>query len=181
MICSPILLNEDHGTLRGRALCWAIHRHDTDNRRTAARVDARPPIDGRATDGFTARADDSAEAKQGREVIFLLHDGNGISLFRLKCQHEIKMPQSHQAPSQGVHIHFRLSCGRVCVRRLFVLRSVATCVAFVLCWFVWRSCAAAHRGTPKAADCGRRIVHNRTWERALRDRRRTWDGLLTDG
>ena len=111
MICSPILLNEDHGTLRGRALCRAIHRHDTDNRRTAARVDARPPIDGRATDGFTARADDSAEAKQGRKVIFLLHDGNGISLFRLKCQHEIKMPQSHQAPSQGVRIRLRQESG----------------------------------------------------------------------
>ena len=48
----------------------------------------------------------------------------------------------------------RLSRGRVCVRQLFVLRSVASCVAFVLCWFVWRSCAAAHRGKPKAADCG---------------------------
>ena len=52
-----------------------------------------------------------------------------------------------------------MSSGRVCVRRLFVLRSVASCVAFVLCWFVWRSCAAAdraaaHRGKPKTADCG---------------------------
>ncbi len=36
-----------------------------------------------------------------------------------------------------------MSSGRVCVRPLFVLRSVASCVAFVLCWFVWRSCAAA--------------------------------------
>ena len=37
---------------------------------------------------------------------------------------------------------------RVCssvVRSAFVRRSVASCVAFVLCWFVWRSCAAAHR------------------------------------
>ena len=40
------------------------------------------------------------------------------------------------------------------VRSAFVRRSVASCVAFVLCWFVWRSCAAAHRGKPKAADCG---------------------------
>ena len=42
----------------------------------------------------------------------------------------------------------------MCVRLLFVLRSFASCVAFVLCWFVWRSCAAAHRGKPKTADCG---------------------------
>ena len=70
-------------------------------------------------------------------------------------------------------------------------------MAFVLCWFVWRSCAAAdraaaHRGKQNAADCGRWIAHNRTWERALRDRRqtlhghttgllRTVHGLLTDG
>ena len=55
-----------------------------------------------------------------------------------------------------------MSSGRVCVRPLFVLRSVASCVAFVLCWFVWRSCAAAdcaadHRGKQSAA--GRRNSH----------------------
>ena len=41
---------------------------------------------------------------------------------------------------------------RVCssvVRSAFVRRSVASCVAFVLCWFVWRSCAA---DSPRACD-----------------------------
>ena len=42
----------------------------------------------------------------------------------------------------------------MCVRRLFVLRSVASCVAFVLCWFVWRSCAAAHRVKRLIVDVG---------------------------
>ena len=35
------------------------------------------------------------------------------------------------------------------VRSAFVRRSVASCVAFVLCWFVWRSCAA---DSPRASD-----------------------------
>ena len=35
------------------------------------------------------------------------------------------------------------------VRSAFVRRSVASCVAFVLCWFVWRSCAA---DSPRACD-----------------------------
>ena len=74
-----------------------------------------------------------------------------------------------------------MSSGRVCVRLLFLLRSVASCVAFVLCWFVWRSCAVA--------DCGRRSVHIRTGDRSAprrtrygrdRDRLGTAHGLCTD-
>ena len=73
-----------------------------------------------------------------------------------------------------------MSSGRVCVRRLFVLRSVASCVAFVLCWFVWRSCAAAdraaaHRGKPKTADA------TRAHHGLVTDCTRACDGLLTGG
>ena len=45
-----------------------------------------------------------------------------------------------------------MSSGRVCVRRLFVLRSVASCEAFVLCWFVWRQIARRHTDAQRASD-----------------------------
>ena len=66
-----------------------------------------------------------------------------------------------QRACDGLHTDaLRASCfrgtpverARVCssvVRSAFVRRSVASCVAFVLCWFVWRSCAA---DSPRACD-----------------------------
>ena len=68
------------------------------------------------------------------------------------------------------------------VRSAFVRRSVASCVAFVLCWFVWRSCAAAdraaaHRGKPKTADCGSEAKGGGLSSGGSR----ACDGLLTGG
>ena len=72
------------------------------------------------------------------------------------------------------------------VRSAFVRRSVASCVAFVLCWFVWRSCAAAHRVKRLIVDVGASTFGHGTGRFATRGglstgQRRTCDGLLTDG
>ena len=75
------------------------------------------------------------------------------------------------------------------VRSAFVRRSVASCVAFVLCWFVWRSCAAAHRvkhGKRLIVDAGASTSGHGTGRFATRGglstgQRRTCDGLLTGG
>ena len=80
----------------------------------------------------------------------------------------------------------RLSSGRVCVRRLFVLRSIASCVAFVLCWFVWRSCAAAHRVKRPIVDVGASTIGHGNGRFATRGglstgQRRTSDGRRTGG
>ena len=77
----------------------------------------------------------------------------------------------------------RLSSGRVCVRRLFVQCSVASCVAFVLCWFVWRSCAA---DSPRASDGlltggGRAGIRLMPTFATFQDGRRRGGGLATDG
>ena len=84
-----------------------------------------------------------------------------------------------------------MSSGRVCVRRLFVLRSVASCVAFVLCWFVWRSCAAAdraaaHRVKRPIVDVGASTFGHGNGRFATRGglstgQRRTSDGRRTGG
>ena len=79
-----------------------------------------------------------------------------------------------------------MSSGRVCVRRLFVLRSVASCVAFVLCWFVWRSCAAAHRVKRLIVDVGASTFGHGNGRFATRgglatDTQRTSHGLRTGG
>ena len=77
------------------------------------------------------------------------------------------------------------------VRSAFVRRSVASCVAFVLCWFVWRSCAAAHRVKRPIVDVGASTFGHgngrfatrgglSTGQRRTSDGRRT-GGLLTDG
>ena len=55
-------------------------------------------------------------------------------------------------------------------------------MAFVLCWFVWRSCAAAdraaaHRGKPKTADCGSEAKGGGLSTGGSR----ACDGLLTGG
>ena len=71
------------------------------------------------------------------------------------------LPTDMKRASDGRHTDaLRSACFRgtpveragVCasvVRSAFVRRSVASCVAFVLCWFVWRSCAA---DSPRACD-----------------------------
>ena len=64
------------------------------------------------------------------------------------------------------------------VRSAFVRRSVASCVAFVLCWFVWRSCAAAHRVKRLIVDVGASTFgHGKN----AADSPRASDGLLTGG
>ena len=72
------------------------------------------------------------------------------------------------------------------VRSAFVRRSVASCVAFVLCWFVWRSCAAAHRVKRPIVDVGASTFGHGTGRFATRGglstgQRWTCDGLLTGG
>ncbi|MBP3405270.1 MAG: hypothetical protein J6N18_04150, partial [Kiritimatiellae bacterium] len=70
------------------------------------------------------------------------------------------------------------------VRSAFVRRSVASCVAFVLCWFVWRSCAAAHRVKRPIVDVGASTIGHGNGRFATRGglstgQRRTSDGRRT--
>ena len=72
------------------------------------------------------------------------------------------------------------------VRSAFVRRSVASCVAFVLCWFVWRSCAAAHRVKRLIVDVGASTFGHGNGRFATRGglstgQRRTSDGRRTGG
>ncbi|MBE6397285.1 MAG: hypothetical protein E7046_09805 [Lentisphaerae bacterium] len=72
------------------------------------------------------------------------------------------------------------------VRSAFVRRSVASCVAFVLCWFVWRSCAAAHRVKRPIVDVGASTIGHGNGRFATRGglstgQRRTSDGRRTGG
>ena len=103
-----------------------------------------------------------------------------------------------QRACDGLHtVKRRSSCFRgtpveragVCssvVRSAFVRRSVASCVAFVLCWFVWRSCAAAHRVKRPIVDVGASTIGHGNGRFATRGglstgQRRTSDGRRTGG
>ena len=111
---------------------------------------------------------------------------------------KIRIPTDMERASNGRHlVKRRASCFRgtpvaragVCssvVRSAFVLRSVASCVAFVLCWFVWRSCAAAHRVKRLIVDVGASTFGHGTGRFATRGGlstglRRTSDRRRTGG
>ena len=114
------------------------------------------------------------------------HGRHTVSYSRAACGHTTDIKR---ACDGRLTVKRRSSCFRgtpveragVCssvVRSAFVRRSVASCVAFVLCWFVWRSCAAAHRVKRLIVDVGASTFGH---GKDAADSPRASDGLLTGG